>query len=384
MKKILSLMLSLTIILSAMVIVSTTSEVNTVSAKSKNKTTYPASSLIYDNSYGTVYRNRNKLFFKSNSGKPVVLDKLCDSDEIYANYYFFYLKGKTVYYEKYGDSFIYSISITGKNKKKIAKNAEMILGGYGSDIVTYKNRKLYKINTNGKKTKLIKIPKHNPFKFKNNDIFLSNGKAYAQRDDNKNKWYVYDIAKKKLGTIIAGDKMYHGKNNIYYEYKNRLINIDLSGKRKVIAGNISRVLCCNNGSTVVYTKKDRKGMEVLYRKTGKKAARKLCTYSDIEKATKASIDKAYSVLDEKDSGVVDIGAVVCGNYICIKVTHYAYEECSDMILSVYKNGGKLKCFIDSYCNTMDKLESTNKYISYVLSASGESIGSDVYTRTFKR
>lgn len=251
MKKFLSVVLSI-LILSTSIIT-----IPSIFAKSKNSATYNASSTIYGNPYSTVYRKGNKILSKVGN-KEVTLVNI--SSETYAD---FYVKGKTVFYTTDESKNLYRVSTNGKNKKKIANNIGNLISGYNNYTIAQKGKVINKIYANGKINKVTTLP--------TNVSYVSavlGDKLYCSYK-NQNKYYVFNLKTNK-STTFKGKNLVSGMTNAYYINNNNLNNIDINGKVKTISKNIYKVYNCNNGATVVFSKKDKSGNEIFYRKTANK------------------------------------------------------------------------------------------------------------------
>ncbi len=348
MKKLLSILLTV-IILSASLFVmpanATTAQKS--AAKKSYETTYNSTCTMFGNSYGTVYRTNQRLVFRSKNNKEVTILKFSEESNecAYWDSIYFYMRGKTVCYtDRKGN--LYYISINGKNRRKIASNIGMLLGGYSYYNIAIKGKTIYKIGTNGKKIKLKTLPS---YVYNTGSLFAK--KLYCPYKKGS-KHYVYNLKTGKSSTFKYD--FCKGKLNLYYLKKFDLMRMDSNGKVKKIETGVHKIYTCNDGSTVVYSKINRYGEEIFFRKTADNKAKKLCTLSDIKKALKTLNDIwDPSVLPElytRDypNGIKQVE--IAQNQICFSVSHRGDcvndgESVTEVVLSVYKNGGKPKCFL---------------------------------------
>ena len=325
MKKLLSILLSALILSTAFVIVPST-------FATSNKTTYKASSTIYGNPYSTVYRKGNKILSKVGN-KEVTLVNI--SSEIYAD---FYVKGKTVFYTTVESKNLYCVSTNGKNKKKIAQKGKVI----------------NKIDAHGKINKVTTLPTNVSYV-----SALLGDKLYCSYKS-QNKYYIFNLKTNK-STTLQGKNLVSGMTNAYYINNNNLNNIDINGKVKTISKNIYKVYNCNNGATVVFSKKDKSGNEIFYRKTANKKANKLCTTTDIEKKLKSVIKKPF---DSKNilNNVQDV--VITKSNVCFVVSHNQYEDITHMLLKININGGKLSILDKNNGKRISAINFANSTVAY--------------------
>ena len=359
MKKLLSTVLAVIIMLSAVAIMP-----SAVSAATKtNKTFYPVSRSICSNSYGYVTVDRTNLILIKNSDSylnsivnfiKITPDKGYNSTENTS----FFMRGKTVIYND--GKTTYSVGLDGKNRKKLTKNIEnKLIGGYGSDAIVYENisKKInvYKASPAGKMTKLVK------FSDKGGKLDLFGSKVYYT-PYNKGKIHVYNLKTNKTTAVSRIDSLTYGKKKMYYiDKNNKLIRVDLNGKKKTVAKNVYNILDVNNGSTVLYSKLDKSQNVTYYRQTGDKKEKKVCTFQKLAK-------KVVSVFNEHRYGhcnykikIDDLRA----NNVIAKITskEIAFIVGTDvyhtkMIFSTGLNGGNMRvrecgeCYEtdDIYCN----------------------------------
>ena len=339
MKKLLSLILMITMLMTLIV------PMTTVSAKSTaKKTTYIATQDAYKNSNGIAYMKLNKLHFKGNNGKDKVLVTFDGEEKVT-----FYMRGKTIYYgvrnyEEVGiPGGIYSINIKGKNKTLITKDASQVLGGYGSTIIAVSGIRVkgYKVShATNKKTKTI-------FKISDDKVYMFNGKIYY-----RNKAYVIDSGKKitfkNKGMVSAKKYMYYINN------KNSLIRLDKAGKKTTVAKNVTEVLGATNGKTVFYAKGN-----TYYRKTGAGKAYALTTKDKI---------KETIAPDEEGKGEVRVHNVVLINKTVYFNADYDYYNNNAIVAVDYKGDGnlKIKTFIFDYDPYIGSMKGIDNNLYYTL------------------
>lgn len=342
MKKILSVVLSI-LILSTSIIT-----IPSIFAKSKNSATYKASSTIYGNPYSTVYRKGNKILSKVGN-KEVTLVNI--SSETYAD---FYVKGKTVFYTTDESKNLYCVSTIGKNKKKIANNIGNLISGYNNYTIARKGKVINKIDANGKINKVTTLPTNVSYV-----SALLGDKLYCSYKS-QNKYYIFNLKTNK-STTFKGKNLVSGMTNAYYINNNNLNKIDINGKVKTISKNIYKVYNCNNGATVVFSKKDKSGNEIFYRKTANKKANKLCTTTDIEKKLKSVIKKPF---DSKNilNNVQDV--VITKSNVCFVVSHNQYEDFTHMLLKININGGKLSILDKNNGKRISAINFANSTVAY--------------------
>lgn len=342
MKKVLSVVLSI-LILSTSIIT-----IPSIFAKSKNSATYKASSTIYGNPYSTVYRKGNKILSKVGN-KEVTLVNI--SSETYAD---FYVKGKTVFYTTDESKNLYCVSTNGKNKKKIANNIGNLISGYNNYTIARKGKVINKIDANGKINKVTTLPTNVSYV-----SALLGDKLYCSYKS-QNKYYIFNLKTNK-STTLQGKNLVSGMTNAYYINNNNLNKIDINGKVKTISKNIYKVYNCNNGATVVFSKKDKSGNEIFYRKTANKKANKLCTSTDIEKKLKSVIKKPF---DSKNilNNVQDV--VITKSNVCFVVSHNQYEDITHMLLKININGGKLSILDKNNGKRISAINFANSTVAY--------------------
>lgn len=350
MKKLLSIFLSAITILSALMVIPSAF----ASTQKPYETTFSSNDSIYGNSNGTVYRQGDKLIFKSPNSKTITLDKIT-----YNRNTDLYMRGKTVFYtvsnsNKYT---LYSISINGKNKKKIAENIGYLIGGYGYDSITKKGKAINKIDQKGKVTKVTTLPSDVSYV----SAFFSK-KIYFTYKNNPSKYYVYNLKTGKSSSL-KGKEINAGKNYLFYLNNNNLMRIYQNGKKEKLEKDVYRIYGCNDGATVVYSKKDKSGKEVFYRKTSTKKAKKLCTITEIEKKVLSIIKKPFP--DYETLNGVEC-AVITKNNVCFNVSHYEFEDSTDMLISVNINGGKLKLFERNRTHRINILRAVGSNISFLV------------------
>ncbi len=355
MKKLLSILLTVIILSTSLIIM----PANVSATKKPYETTYDSTDSIFGNSYGTVYRTNNRLVFRSkNNKKAVILVKLTYIEGVLCGYeenINFYMRGKTLCYTDSKGN-LYYISINGKNRRKITSNIGTLLGGYGNYNIAIKGKTIYKIGTNGKKIKLKKLPS---YVYNTGSLFAK--KLYCPYKKGS-KYYVYNLKTGKSSTFKYGFSK--GKLNLYYLKKSDLMCMDRNGKVKKIETGVHKLYTCNDGYTVVYSKINRYGEEIFFRKTANYKAIRLCTLSDIKKALKTIanpvvVPKLWTFLDF--NGINQI--TIAQNQICFSVCHTGDNvdggSPTDVVLSVYKNGGKPKCFLRNYAMRIYNMDYTN-------------------------
>lgn len=359
MKKLLSILLTVIILSTSLIIMPANASTAQKSvAKKPYETTYDSTTSIFGNSYGTVYRTNHRLVFRSKKNKEVTLVRFPCIDGVRCGYeenINFYMRGKTLCYTDSKGN-LYYISINGKNRRKIASNIGTLLGGYGYYNIAIKGKTIYKIGTNGKKIKL--------------KTLLSNvynvGSLFAKKlycpYKKGSKYYVYNLKTGKSSTFKYDFCM--GKLNLYYLKKFDLMRMDSNGKVKKIETGVHKLYNCNDGSTVVYSKINRYGEEIFFRKTANNKAKKLCTLSDIKKALKNIANPV--IVPELCTGKYLNGInqiAIAQNQICFSVSHNGDNVDdgipTDVVLSVYKNGGKPKCFLRNYAMRIYNMDYAN-------------------------
>ena len=327
MKKLLSILLSALILSTAFVIVPST-------FATSNKTTYKASSTIYGNPYSTVYRKGNKILSKVGN-KEVTLVNISSETTV---------ESKN----------LYCVSTNGKNKKKIANNIGNLISGYNNYTIAQKGKVINKIDAHGKINKVTTLPTNVSYV-----SALLGDKLYCSYKS-QNKYYIFNLKTNK-STTLQGKNLVSGMTNAYYINNNNLNNIDINGKVKTISKNIYKVYNCNNGATVVFSKKDKSGNEIFYRKTANKKANKLCTTTDIEKKLKSVIKKPF---DSKNilNNVQDV--VITKSNVCFVVSHNQYEDITHMLLKININGGKLSILDKNNGKRISAINFANSTVAY--------------------
>jgi hypothetical protein len=299
MKKLLSIILSI-IMLISLIVIQTTS----VSAKVVPNT-YIAKDKTYSVSKGTVFTYGNgALYFKGNNKKVKQLttyssDALCQ----------FYVRNDILYYNTNTSTThkIMQIGINGKNKKVIynaGDNSVVVIGGYGSSVIFQSENKVCKLK-NGKVTTLLKTSERINYSA---TATVFNGKIYY---DNKS----YDIKTGKT-KAFKGKKLYSTKNYLYYTNVNsNLKRIDKKGNRTIVAKNIYKLYYANNGATVIFSRLDKNNTEVFYKRSGLTTnAVKLADWNSIfnqlKNANGANVKSHYSVAVDFSVGKVYFNLVV--------------------------------------------------------------------------
>ncbi len=325
MKKLLSIALATIIALSVLIMPATS-----VSAKKTKKVpkTYIANLYDYYTKKGRVYKkpykSNNYLYFTNKKGKTIRLSKRIEIRH-------FYVRGDTVYFEK-GDR-LFTVDLKGKEKKTKVDNVSTLYGGYGSAVI-YRAFACIEKYKDGKVTTLYKMKgeyiDENP-----KDSYLFNGKVYIWEDKK-----VCDIATGKVKDFNSS-QIVCTKNYLYYiNKKHNLRRIDKQGNNKLVAKDVEKIIGVNDGATVAFTKKNSKGVQVLYRRTTLKRDKiRLCTYDDIQKV---------AIPDQSGYNRIDKGCFENGKlYLLVN---------GNGIITVNINGGapKLICGI------------TNDYSIYVL------------------
>lgn len=355
---------TLSIILALMMLLTTIAVLPTVSAKTKTpKTFYPASTSICGNSNGYVTLDQNNLLLvKGNNGyinKTITKikahnpnDKLNDSGTESVT---FFMRGKTVVYND--GKVTYTVGIDGKNRKKLTGNKTTnLLGGYGKDVIVTepvsKKVNIYKVDVSGKMTKLMTVANNY------SQLAMFGNKIYFT--PNKGKTTVYNLntgktTKVKRFTFICGNK------NMYYLNGKNLVRVDLTGNKKTIAKNVYKILDTNNGSTVMYSKLDKSKKESYYKKSGDKTEKQISTFDKLAK-------KAMTVFNQNEEKYChqkatasavkskDITATIVGNKVAFTVNILPYDH-TPMILSMSINGGKIAVLKNEACRSLNDLRS---------------------------
>jgi hypothetical protein len=336
MKKILSIALTLTMLITLIILPTT------ASATTQNEeNTYIATQDAYKNANGVAYMKGNTLRFKSSNGTDKALVTFERTGGVT-----FYMRGKTVYYgvEDFdGDSTtgIYSVNISGKNKTLITNKVSKILGGYGSTIITISG------NTNIGETVYSVVNKNTKKLFKTSakTITLFNGNIYY---GNK----VYNIANNK-STTFKNKGTVSSKTYMYYiNSKNNLIRLDKAQKEITIAKGVTDVLYANNGKTVIYTKGD-----TYYRQTAKGKAYPLTTTNELQ-------NKLMYSKDYDHTNKLSVRNIVMIN----KVVYFNANYDFNAIVSVGYKGGALKRVTGKYLDDpyIDSITGIDGNIYYTL------------------
>lgn len=359
MKKTLSIILVLIMLLTTIAILP-----SAVSAKTKTaKTFYPASTSICGNSNGYVTLDQNNLLLvKGTDGyidKTITKikahnpnDKLNDRGTESVT---FFMRGKTVVYND--GKTTYSVGLDGKNRKKLTGNKTTnLLGGYGKDVIVTepvsKKVTIYKVDVKGKMTKLTTVANnYSQLAMFGNKIHLT---------PNKGKTTVYNLntdktSKVRRFTFTCGSK------NMYYLNGKNLVRVDLTGNKKTIAKNVYKILDANNGATVMYSKLDKSKKVVYYKKSGDKAEKQISTF---DKLTKKAVtvfnqnEEKYCQQKATVSAVKskDINATIVGNKVAFTVNILPYDH-TPMILSMSINGGKIAVQKNEECRSLNDLRS---------------------------
>ena len=339
MKKLISILLTIVTLLSALAVMPSAG----AETSSSEKTTYIPKDLAYSNKYGTVYVDGKDLVAESAKGEKVTLAKRTSK---YSSFTFYMRGKKVIYYVSYLQE-LYSVGIDGKNKKELGIDINEFLGGYGDDVIVYLQYKgIYKINSEGKKIKLFGLEKNV------DDVYIFGGRVYVNyyvenwKYSMLKKFTVYDLNTKKISTV----KMYDfvvGQNHMYYTNKKKnLIQVDKNGVKRAVARNVGRICAVNNGATVVYSKPliigDKK-YKTFYRKTKGLKTVKLGRAKDIRKKAKSilSNSKKYDMKGEEE---YRIEKVTIGRNNAYFLVYFCYSESNDwgsIILPVNLNTGKI-------------------------------------------
>ncbi|MGN1126508.1 MAG: hypothetical protein ACI4RI_03615, partial [Ruminococcus sp.] len=334
MKKTMSLILTIVMLMSALAVMPTANaETNTQT--SPLQTTYTPQKGIYSNPYGMVYMYQKDLKARDTQGKTVCLVK---SKTLLPPKLQFYIRGKKVIYYNMDTKELYSVQLDGKNRKKLATGVETFLGGYGEDVIAHKDKGyIYKISPDGKKTNLFKTASksYHTFLF-GNRVFISYNE-YAQYGHSNHKYYLYNIDTKEITTEnmaihLGGYSDYNnffGRTNLYYTDNNKkLIKMDSKGNKVVVDSNTNKhkeynIYGVNNGATVVYSKReDKPSQEIFYKKTTGKKAVRLFDEKEIEERVTKILKKKYSVFEYGVGSDVD-NVVICKDKLLVNVICYA-------------------------------------------------------------
>ncbi len=304
---------------------------------------------------GITYEKADKLYHKDTKGKKVELGAIWKSN--------FVVDGKTVYYRSSKNNALYSVSITGKSKKKLKGLTEnyYLLGVINKKLYLYKNYGknvgIYVFSSG--KLKSIKVVKE---KFNNDRPFgecvLYNGKIYyTVKEVNNNdcydyKLYEYNVSTKKTKKIAGGasaklvvskKKLYFGLNEEQNEwgfYQTKLCSLNTKGK-------ISRLVKTTN--TVFNTTSD----GIVYVRDNNVYAKK--DGGSETKIAKATVFHRSSVYPEFLTSVF-----LKGNDMY--VTSILYDD---------EDGDNNQAILYKYNKKTGKLTTINKGYSYTCSILGE-------------
>ena len=94
-----------------------------------------------------------------------------------------------------------------------------------------------------------------------------------------------------------------------------------------------------------------------------KRQKKLCTITEIEKKVLSIIKKPFP--DYETLNGVEC-AVITKNNVCFNVSHYEFEDSTDMLISVNINGGKLKLFERNRTHRINILRAVGSNISFLV------------------
>lgn len=335
MKKLISILLTIVTLLSALAVMPSAG----AETSSSEKTTYIPQDLAYSNKYGTVYEDDKGLVAESAKGKKVTLVKAKSSGE--PPEFGFYMRGKKVIYYEMVSEELYSVGIDGKNKKKLGTKINEFLGGYGDDVIVYIDDGIYKIDPKGKKSKIFGT-EDDAYKFK-----FFGGKIYIGCLFSSD--IMYDLKTKKSSTAEMYSEFYIGRNHMYYKNsKKNLIQVDKNGVKKAVARNIGYIYAVNNGATVVYSKPlvigDKK-YKTFYRKTNGLKTVKLCRAKDIRKKAESIVSnsKKFDMSGEEEYYIVDVVIGRNNAYfnVCFGSNQKSDDCCGDIILPVNLTTGKI-------------------------------------------
>ncbi|MGN0461814.1 MAG: hypothetical protein ACI4HZ_05155 [Ruminococcus sp.] len=368
MKKLISILLTIVTLLSALAVMPSAGAVTKTTAK----TTYIPEKFAYSNKYGTTYLIGKSLVAESAKGKKVTLLKSKKSDE--TPNIKFYMRGKKVVYYYIDTEELYSVGIDGKNKKKLGTKINEFLGGYGEDVIAYIYGKgIYKISPDGKRTKLFGSKKYF------DDGYIFGGKVYVNywsrnwNDSMPRKFTVYDLKTKKTSSV----KMYDfvvGRNHIYYKNtKNFLVQMDKNGVKQAVGSNIEYIYNVNNGATVVYSKLLNAGKndsdKMFYRKTKGLKTVELCKRSDIQEKVKSIVknSKKYD-MDTISEYCIRHDTIGKNNvYFAVSVGNEE-ETFETMIIPVNLTTGKIGNAVTTIKGYIYNLAYDNGYVYYELGA----------------
>ncbi|MGN0468597.1 MAG: hypothetical protein ACI4GY_07745, partial [Acutalibacteraceae bacterium] len=222
-------------------------------------------------------------YFVYNDGQKVIFDN--SISDYYEELRYFnpmtYVRSNIIYYGLNSDfdtnklNYLCSSDlgvVDGKGKKVLYKGKAYIevIGGYGAAIIFCEGstvKKYYK----GKVSKLFKVNESNA-NYKSADIF--NGKLYYE---NKS----YDLKTGKISVFEAKRFYPNSKYLIYINKNNNLKKMDCSGNRTMVDTNVYKHYFSNSSPTVVYSKLDKSGNEIFYKRTGDGNPIKLTTMNDM-------------------------------------------------------------------------------------------------------
>ena len=376
MKKLISILLTIVTLLSALAVMPTAG----AETSSSEKTTYIPERLVYSNKYGTTYFIGKSLVAKSANGEKVTLLKYKKSDA--SPNIEFYMRGKKVVYYDLDTEELYSIGIDGKNKKKLGTQINGFLGGYGDDVIAYiYDKGIYKINSDGKKTKLFGSKKDVEI------AYLFGGKVYVNyrsrnwNDSKPRKFTVYDLKTKKTSTV----KMYRygiGRNHMYYKNsKNFLVQVDKNGVKQAVGSNVEYIDAVNNGATVVYSKLLNAGKNdddrIFYRKTKGLKTVELCKQSDICEKVKSIVKNSKKYDMDTISEYCIRHDTIGKNNVYFTVSVGNEEETFEtMIIPVNLTTGKIGNAVTTIKGYIYNLAYDNGYVYYELGADVWDAGDD--------
>ncbi|MDY4813313.1 MAG: hypothetical protein SO152_05640 [Ruminococcus sp.] len=364
MKKLISILLTIVTLLSALAVMPTAG----AETSSSKKTTYIPERLVYSNKYGTTYFIGKSLVAKSANGEKVTLLKYKKSD-VSPNINF-YMRGKKVVYYDLDTEELYSIGIDGKNKKKLGTQINAFLGGYGDDVIAYiYDKGIYKINSDGKKIKLFGSKKDV------NIVYLFGGKVYVNYwsrnwDNSKpRKFTVYDLKTKKTSTVKMYDYVI-GRNHMYYKNsKNFLVQVDKNGVKQAVGSNVEYIDAVNNGATIVYSKLLNAGKNdddrMFYRKTKGLKTVELCKQSDIYEKVKSIVKNSKKYDMDTISDYCIRHDTIGKNNVYFTVSVGNEEETFEtMIIPVNLTTGKIGNAVTTIKGYIYNLAYDNGYVYY--------------------
>lgn len=376
MKKLISILLTIVTLLSALAVMPTAG----AETSSSEKTTYIPKYIAYSNKYGTVYNDGKRLVAESAKGEKVTLAKKTSPDDWFG----FYMRGKKVIYRAWDSNELYSVGIDGKNKKKLATDIWVFIGGYGDDVIVYIDDGIYKIDPKGNKTKI----------FDDEDIirdfYLFGGKLYMW---NATEYIVYDLNTKKTSTVKMR-RVVIGQNHMYYMNSEKdLIQVNKNGVKRAVARNVGHICAVNNGATVVYSKpliiRDKK-YKTFYRKTNGLKTVKLGRAKDIRKKAESIVLNSKK-FDIKGGGYYGIKKVTIGRknaYFLVKFRYSQSKVAGTMILPVNLNTGKIgdpvKFFDDDTDGVIVDIGYENGYIYYEVAEIAETDSDSIWDYSYRR